>query len=192
MLTRLIALLILSGVLGVLGQDAPTPVSYTSGLDHMSIHGRITGIVDGDTINVRILGKQQIRVRIAFIDAPEKGQPFGQRAKQAMSELLFGKDVELQAHTIDRYWRLVARVLIDGQDAGLELLKQGLCWVHEKYVGEAAAEIQTGYRDAQHKAEAERVGLWQDPDPVPPWQWRKEKHESRVYVRHFPEFADGR
>jgi endonuclease YncB( thermonuclease family) len=77
MLTRLIALLVLSGVLGVLGQDAPTPVSHTFGLEHVSIHGRITGIVDGDTINVRIIGKQQIRVRIAFIDAPEKGQPFG-------------------------------------------------------------------------------------------------------------------
>jgi endonuclease YncB( thermonuclease family) len=179
MLTRLITLLVLSGALGVPDQDAPTPVSYTSGLDHMSIHGRITGIVDGDTINMRILGKQQIRVRIAFIDAPEKGQAFGQRAKQAMSELLFGKDVELQAHTIDRYWRLVARVLVDGQDAGLELLKQGLCWVYDKYVGEAAAEIQTGYRDAQQRAQAERAGLWQDPDPVPPWEWRKEKHATQ-------------
>ena len=61
MLTRLITLLVLSGALGVPDQDAPTPVSYTSGLDHMSIHGRITGIVDGDTINVLILSKQQIR-----------------------------------------------------------------------------------------------------------------------------------
>jgi hypothetical protein len=61
MLTRLIALLVFSGVLGVFGQDAPTPVSHTFRLEHVSIHGRITGIVDGDTINVRILGKQQIR-----------------------------------------------------------------------------------------------------------------------------------
>jgi endonuclease YncB( thermonuclease family) len=56
-----------------------------------------------------------------------------------MSELLFGKDVELQAHTIDRHWRLVARVLVDGQDAGFELLKQGLCWVYERYLPEALA-----------------------------------------------------
>ena len=75
MLTRLIALLVLCGVLGVLGQDAPTPVSYTFGLEHVAIHGRITGIVDGDTINVLVLSKQQIRVRIAFIDVPEKNLP---------------------------------------------------------------------------------------------------------------------
>jgi endonuclease YncB( thermonuclease family) len=173
MLTRLIALLVLCGVPGVLAQDSPTPVSYTFGLEHVSIHGRITGVVDGDTINVLILAKQQIRVRLAFVDAPEEGQAFGQRAKQAMSELVFGKDVKLRPHTIDRYGRLVARVFIDNRDAGLELLKQGLCWVYEKYVGEAAAEIQTGYRDAQQRAQAERAGLWQDPDPVPPWEFRK-------------------
>jgi len=68
--------------------------------------------------------------RISLLHAPEKGQAFGQRAKQAMSEFVFGKDVELRPHTIDRYGRLVARVIADGQDAGPELLKQGLCSVY--------------------------------------------------------------
>jgi endonuclease YncB( thermonuclease family) len=86
---------------------------------------------------------------------------------------------------------IIARVLIDNQDAGLELLKQGLCWVYEKYVGQTSAEIQTSYREAQDAAQAERVGLWQDPDPIPPWEWRKEKHISRVSVGNFPEFTDG-
>jgi hypothetical protein len=67
MLTRLIALLVLSGALGVLGQDALKPVTYTFGLEHAAIHGRITGVVDGDTINVLIQAKQQIRVRIALL-----------------------------------------------------------------------------------------------------------------------------
>jgi nuclease-like protein len=120
MLTRLVALLLLCGALGVFGQDAPTPATYTFGLEHVCIHGRITGVVDGDTINVLILAKQQIRVRIAFIDAPEKGQPFGQRAKQATNELVFGKDLKLRPHTIDRHGRIVARVLVDksGRGAG--------------------------------------------------------------------------
>ena len=87
MLTRFITLLVLSGALGVLGQDALTPVTYTFGLEHVCVHGRITGIVDGDTMNVLIRAKQQIRVRVAFIDAPEKDQPFGERAKAAMGEL---------------------------------------------------------------------------------------------------------
>jgi endonuclease YncB( thermonuclease family) len=178
MLTRLIALLMLSSALGVLGQDAPTPVTYTFGLEHVCIHGRITGIVDGDTINVLIRGKQQIRVRIAFIDAPEKGQPFGQRAKQALRELVFGKDVKLRPHSIDRHGRLVARVLVDGQDAGLELLKQGLCWVYEKYVAQATTDIEASYRAAQATAQSDKLGLWQDPEPVPPWEWRKEKRTT--------------
>ena len=88
MLTRFITLLVLFGALGVFGQEVPTPVTYTFGLEHMAIHGRITGIVDGDTVNVLILGKQHIRVRLAFVDAPERGQAFGQRAKQAMSALV--------------------------------------------------------------------------------------------------------
>ena len=182
MLTRLIALLILSGPLGVLAQDALTPVTYTFWRDHVAIHGRITDIVDGDTLNVLLQeAKQQIRVRIAFIDAPEKGQAFGQRAKAAMSELVFNKDVELLPHSIDCHWRLVAQVLVDGQDAGLELLKQGLCWVYEKYVPEASADIQNRYRDAQAAAESVKLGLWQDSDPVPPWKWRKaEKERSRM------------
>jgi endonuclease YncB( thermonuclease family) len=97
------------------------------------------------------------------------------RAKEAMSGLVFGKDVKLRPHSIDRYGRLVARVFVDGRDAGLELLKEGFCWVYEKYVGQASAEIQPSYRDAQAAAQSEKAGLWQDPEPVPPWEWRKEE-----------------
>jgi endonuclease YncB( thermonuclease family) len=192
MLTRLIALLVLSGALGVLGQDALEPTTYTFGLEHVAIHGRITGVVDGDTINVLVLGRQQVRVRIAFIDAPEKGQAFGQRAKVVMSGLVFGKDVKLRPHTVDRYGHLVARVIIDNQDAGLELLKQGLCWVYEKYVAEAPPEIQTSYWAAQAAAQSGKVGLWQDAVPVPPWEWRKEIRErpQRQSVTSLPGAAD--
>jgi micrococcal nuclease len=111
--------------------------------------------------------KQQIRVRIAFIDAPEKSQAFGNRAKQAMSELAYDKDVELRPHSIDRYGRLVATVFVEGRDVGLQLLKEGFCWVYEKYVGQASPEIQASYRDAQAAAQSEKAGLWEDPEPVP-------------------------
>ena len=75
---------------------------------------------------------------------------------------------------IDRYGRLVARLLVNGQDAGLELLKQGLCGVYEKNIGEASALVQARYRNGQDAAQAQKAGLWQDPAPVPPWEWRKE------------------
>jgi endonuclease YncB( thermonuclease family) len=92
-----------------------------------------------------------------------------------MNELVFGKEVELRPHTIDRCGRLVARVFVEGQDAGLELLKQGLCWVYEKYVVQATLDIETSYRAAQAAAQSDRLGFWQDPDPVPPWEWRNSK-----------------
>ena len=146
--------------------------------DQPPIHGRCVGVTDGDTIRVLSGDNQQIRVRLAFVDAPEKGQAFAQRAKQAMSELVFGKDVKLRPHTIDRYGRLVAVVYVNGQDAGLELLKAGLCWVYEKYITQATPAFEDSYRAAQALAESDKLGLWQDPEPVPPWEWRKGKRAS--------------
>jgi endonuclease YncB( thermonuclease family) len=109
------------------------------------ITARLIGITDGDTVKALAAGNQLLRIRLSWIDAPEKGQPFGQRAKQAMSELVFGREVELRPHSVDRYRRLVAQVLVDDQDAGLELLKQGLCWINERYVSEAPPEIEASY-----------------------------------------------
>ena len=144
------------------------------------LHGRCVGVADGDTIRVLSGDNQQIRVRFAFIDAPEKGQPFGQLAKQAMSELVFGKDVKLRPHAVYRCGRLVAVVSRGNTDAGLELLKAGLCWVYEKYVSQAPLELQASYRAAEALARSDQIGLWQDPDPIPPWEWRKgEKERSR-------------
>jgi endonuclease YncB( thermonuclease family) len=94
-----------------------------------------------------------------------------------MSELVFSKDVELLPHTIDRYGRLVATVYVDSADAGLELLKQGLCWVYEQYVREAPLKLEAIYRAAQAAAQSDKLGLWQGPDPVPPWKWRKAERE---------------
>ena len=181
MTVRLIVLLIVSSVLAVFGQDQLKPATYYLGLEQAPIRGRAIGIIDGHTIKVLSADKEQILVRIAFIDAPEKGQPFGERAKEALSKLVFDKEVELSPHTIDRYGRLVARVFVSNQDVGLELLKAGLCWVYEKYITRATLAIEASYRAAQALAESDRLGLWQDPAPVPPWEWRKgEKEPSNI------------
>jgi endonuclease YncB( thermonuclease family) len=103
----------------VLGQD---PV----------VQGRVVGVTDGETLKVLVGDQQLLRVRLAFCDAPEKKQAFGARAKQAMSELVFGKDIELRPHAIDRYARTVAQVEADGKDAGTEMLRQGLAWVYDR------------------------------------------------------------
>jgi micrococcal nuclease len=134
--------------------------------------GRVVGVTDGDTIKVLVSEKQLLRVRLAFCDAPEKKQAFGTRAKQVMSELVFGKDIELRTRAVDRYGRTVAQVLVEGKDVGTEMVRQGMAWVYDRYITEASSEIQDTYRKAQEEAKAEQRGLWSDPNAIPPWIFR--------------------
>jgi micrococcal nuclease len=111
------------------------------------------------------------RVRLNGIDCPEKGQAFGKRAKQAASELVFGKKVALETHGRDIYGRTIAEVLLpDGVNVNLELVRNGWCWWYQQYAPDNVilAELQ---RRARHSG----IGLWADADPMPPWQWRKHK-----------------
>ena len=137
------------------------------------IRGQCVGCHDGDSITLLTTENIQIKIRIAFLDAPELSQPFGYRAKQAMSDLVFGKDIAVYPHTIDRYGRTVAVVYVDGNDAGLELLRQGLAWTYTRYLPEASADIQVSYRQAESEARSQQRGLWIDPNPLEPWLFRR-------------------
>jgi hypothetical protein len=97
-----------------------------------------------------------------------------------MSDLVFGREVEWRPHAIDRYGRTVALVIVDGKDAGMEMLRQGFAWLHDRYITEASTEIQETYRKAQGEAKAERLGLWSDPNSIPPWIFRNlaKAHEA--------------
>jgi endonuclease YncB( thermonuclease family) len=129
----------------------------------------VIGITDGDTLQARC-GEpgsyEQVTVRLAEIDAPEKGQPFGQRAKQALSGLCFGVQATIKPMTRDRYRRTVARVECGGQDASLELVRQGMAWFFVRYGTDA--EI----KGAEAVARDSRVGLWAHASPIAPWDWR--------------------
>jgi endonuclease YncB( thermonuclease family) len=181
MRAKLLALLVLLSVLTALGQDGSVtddrtnPATYRLTREQEPVWGRVTGIIDGDTIRVLTTKQQLVKVRVAFIDCPEAHQPFGARAKQAMSSLVFGRDVELRPHTIDRYGRLVAMVYVDGIHAGLELLKAGLAWPYYRYLDEAPADVEYRYLAAGGLARDQRIGLWVDPEVVPPWEWRHAK-----------------
>jgi len=147
------------------------------------IRGRCVAVSDGDTFKVLATGRELLQIRVAWIDCPELEQAFGYRAKQATSELVFGKEVELRPHTIDRYGRTVAMVLVDGRDVGLELIKEGLAWVYDHYLPEASPEIQAQYPAAENAARDSRLGLWVDSNPLPPWEYRKAKREQLLRIR---------
>src|SRR5262245_12420471 len=109
------------------------------------------------------------RIRLSGIDCPENGQAYGKRAKQALSALVFGRDVILQTHGQDKYGRTLADVFLsDGTNVNHELVKAGWCWWYRKY-----APVDKVLEELERKAREARKGLWADPQPVPPWEWRK-------------------
>src|SRR5215831_2096943 len=135
------------------------------------IVGQVVGILDGDIIEVLHNNNRRERIRLNGIDCPEKGQAYGKKAKQTVSQLVFGKNVTLRTHGLDRYGRTIADVfLADGINVNHELVKEGWCWWYQKYAPEDVI-----LAELQRRARRSGLGLWADPDPVPPWEWRKEK-----------------
>lgn len=129
--------------------------------------GRAGAVIDGDTVEVLQAGKA-CRVRLAGIDCPEKGQPFGMKAKQFTSDLAFDKEVRVLDQGKDRYGRTVGEVILpDGRSLNRELVRAGLAWWYWQY----SKDESMGALEAEAKAAA--LGLWADKNPVPPWEWRK-------------------
>lgn len=136
------------------------------------IIGLVARITDGDTLTILVNGHDQIRVRLAEIDAPEKSQSFGQRSKQSLSDLCFGKDAMLQKIDTDRYGRTVARVYCAGVDANAEQIRAGMAWAYRKYLHDQSLLA------LENEARSGKRGLWVDIDPVPPWKYRKLKRHG--------------
>lgn len=136
----------------------------------------VIGISDGDTLTVLNDNKQQIKIRLAEIDAPEKRQPFGSRSKQSLSDLCFGKQAEVKPRAKDRYGRTVARVSCAGIDANAEQVNRGMAWVYRRYAKDHNLYI------LQHDARRHKRGLWVDESPTPPWDWRKSTRHTLTAV----------
>jgi endonuclease YncB( thermonuclease family) len=136
------------------------------------ITGKVVSVADGDTITVLDADKTQHKIRLNGIDAPEKAQPFGQLSKQSLSDLVFGKTVQIDANKVDRYGREVGTVMVDGVDANLEQIKRGMAWHYKAYQLEQTVTDRAAYAAAEKDGVAASLGLWQDTKPVPPWDWR--------------------
>ena len=165
-------------------------VSWVSLTPAEEFSGKVVGVSDGDTITV-LRNRTPIKVRLHGIDCPEIGQDFGSRAKAFTSELVFGQVVKVVPWDTDRYGRTVADVILaDGRILNHELVRAGLAWWYRKYAPDIGtlAELEAAARDAKR-------GLWSQPNPVPPWEWRKTKGEAqpgefignrRTHVYHKP------
>ncbi|WPU97351.1 thermonuclease family protein [Mucilaginibacter sp. cycad4] len=136
---------------------------------------KVVKIKDGDTLGLLTGDNQQITVRLAEIDCPEKSQAFGQAAKKFTSDLCFGKEVKLIGNEHDRYGRTVAQVVLtDGTNVNYALVKNGYAWQYKAYSKSTELAV------LEQQARENKLGLWQDANPTPPWDFRREKKQPKA------------
>ena len=157
--------------------------SFAARAATQSFDARVVGVADGDTITVLDANNVQHRIRLAGIDAPEMGQPFSGRSKQSLRRMVMGRNVRIEWDEQDRYGRLVGKAWVTPAgincrqepcpktlDAGRAQLTVGLAWHYlEKHQDE---EDGLAYEFDETEARARRAGLWSQPDPIAPWDWR--------------------
>jgi endonuclease YncB( thermonuclease family) len=150
-------------------------LTTTSNADTLT--GRVVGIADGDTLTLLDANNNQHKIRLSGIDSPEKGQPFGQACKKSLSDLAYDRAVAIESSKLDRYGRVIGKVLVNGQDVNLEQVRRGCGWHYKKYQNEQSLDDRLSYNAAEEFARASRVGLWTDNVPMPPWDWRKARRK---------------
>jgi endonuclease YncB( thermonuclease family) len=156
-------------------------LSVFSALGAETLTGRVVGVADGDTLTILVDQRTSV-IRLDGIDAPEKGQAFGQAAKRTLSDFAFDRTATATCNKVDRYQRRVCAVSVDGRDAGLHLIASGHAWVFTRYAHELPAARRADYENAERAARDERRGLWLDHAPTPPWEWRHAKRSPQVDI----------
>lgn len=150
------------------------------------LEGYVVAVADGDTITILDATKQKHRIRINAIDAPEKGQAFGERSKKNLSRLAFQKNARLECHKTDQYGRKICKLWVQPSDCprcgktldvGLAQITGGMAWWFRRFAKEQSPEDRGRYESAEQEARLRRWGLWQDNDPVPPWEFRRERNK---------------
>lgn len=134
--------------------------------------GRVVKVSDGDTVTV-LLDNRQVKVRLDSIDAPEMKQAFGRRSQQSLAEICAAKTARVIDRGLDRYGRTVGLIVCDGVDANTEQVKRGMAWVYERY-----APRNSPLYGLQGEARDTRRGLWADPHPMAPWDWRRKSRQG--------------
>lgn len=142
--------------------------------DEQKLVGNVVSVHDGDTVTV-LANNEQHKVRLAGIDAPELDQPFGRVSRSHLSRLIAGKLVRVSWKKTDRFGRLVGVVELDDADVNLKQVEGGFAWHYKTYEKEQTHVQRSLYSEAEERAHAANIGLWTDPEPVPPWEWRRTK-----------------
>ena len=142
-----------------------------------NVSGRVMKVSDGDTVVIRPGdGGLFYKCRLYGIDAPEiphefgPGQPYGEESAKALKKLILGQDVLIEIRDRDKYGREVCVIRKDGTDMNLEMIRKGMAWAYRKYLKPPYA---SEYIEAEKDAKDKGLGLWQQSNPEPPWEFRK-------------------
>lgn len=162
-------------VVNALSSPTPTLFFEYEPTWQQPIIGKVVGVSDGDTITVLDDQKRQHKIRLEGTDAPESNQDFGSRAKQSLSDLVFGKTVTVASSKKDRYGRTLGKVTLDGKNVNLEQVNRGMAWFYRQYAKELSGNDAATYEQTEARARQEKRGLWVDPSPTPPWDFRRGK-----------------
>ena len=163
-------------------------VGMTTEVVAQDIRLNVSRVIDGDTFEGRLdnggnpgvnpwaIELTRIVIRISGIDAPERGQFYGDVATLHLHWLISGKAVGLKLKQRDSYGRWIATAYLDGADIAEELLQQGLAWHYKEY------DSNPRYAQLEAEAKLDSRGLWCDDRAVPPWEWRRmSKYERDAY-----------
>lgn len=133
--------------------------------------GTVIGISDGDTLTILTPEKEQIKIRLAGIDAPEKTQPYGQKSKQILSDEVFDQTVEVETKELDKYGRTIGYVFLGEKNINLKMITQGGAWAYRQYLSPQDAS----FIEAESQARLNKIGLWslQEDQILPPWEFRR-------------------
>lgn len=136
------------------------------------IKGKVIKITDGDTFVLLTGSKEQIKIRLHGIDAPEKKQDYGTVSKNYLSNLVFKKDIIIEYKNRDRYGRRIGIAFMEGVNVNEKMLSEGMAWHFKKY------DTNSQWSVLESKAKEEKKGLWSQPNPVAPWEWRVRKKRT--------------
>lgn len=142
-----------------------------------TLTGKVISVADGDTITI-LSGTTQHKIRLMGIDAPEKRQAYGNKSKDALAQAIAGQHVTVDYNKRDRYRRIIGKVIYQDQDMNLRQVQLGMAWHYKQYEREQDVEDRSRYAQAEYLAQRDKLGLWQDANPIPPWDFRKRPNQS--------------
>jgi len=143
------------------------------------LNGHVTRVLDGDTLEVNDQNHHMFRIRLQGIDAPEKSQAYGSQAKEFLTKLTLNHDVEIIWNEKDQYGRLIGKITSEQKDVCLEMISAGLAWHFTKYEQTQSEEDRQLYKATEKRVREQRKGLWADPNPRPPWEYRQQQRQEQ-------------